>query len=117
MLDHARFVPSTAAPLRDLERQPWLPGRSVRPLRYDTSDRRYIAGLMSDVPRKNGWTLAEHAGDRRPDAMQRLLNHANWDAFAAMTGESLRLPRDPWPSRLSSAIAGSTCRRSPDGGP
>ncbi len=34
---------------------------------------------MSDLPRKNGWTLAEHAGDRTPDRMQRLLNHAVWD--------------------------------------
>src|SRR6266568_5288119 len=30
-------------------------------------------------PRKNGWTLAEHAGDHTPDKMQRLLNHAVWD--------------------------------------
>ena len=54
----------------------------VEPFRQAGKD---IAGLMSDVPRKNGWTLAGHAGDRRPDAMQRLLNHASRDAFAAMT--------------------------------
>ena len=30
--------------------------------------------------RKNGWTLAEAAGDATPDGMQRLLNHAAWDA-------------------------------------
>jgi hypothetical protein len=40
---------------------------------------KYAAGLMSDLPRKNGWTLAEHAGDVTPDRMQRLLNHAVWD--------------------------------------
>lgn len=40
---------------------------------------KYVAGLMSDLPRKNGWTLAEHAGDATPDRMQRLLNHAVWD--------------------------------------
>jgi len=45
---------------------------------------KYVAGLMSDLPRKNGWTLAEAAGDRTPDRMQRLLNHAAWDAHAAM---------------------------------
>ena len=39
---------------------------------------------MSDLPRKNSWTLAEHAGDRTPDRMQRLLNHAVWDTTAAM---------------------------------
>lgn len=41
--------------------------------------RKYVAGLISDLPRKNGWTLAEHAGDATPDRMQRLLNHAVWD--------------------------------------
>jgi SRSO17 transposase len=40
---------------------------------------KYLAGLISDLPRKNGWTLAEHAGDATPDRMQRLLNHAVWD--------------------------------------
>lgn len=45
---------------------------------------KYVAGLASDVPRKNGWTLAEHAGDATPDRMQRLLNHAVWDDDAAM---------------------------------
>lgn len=30
--------------------------------------------------RKNGWTLAEQAGERCPDEMQRLLNQADWDA-------------------------------------
>jgi SRSO17 transposase len=29
---------------------------------------------------KNGWTLAEAAGDATPDGMQRLLNAASWDA-------------------------------------
>ena len=42
----------------------------------------YLRGLLSAVERKNGWTLAEQAGDRTPDAMQRLLNHADWDAAA-----------------------------------
>jgi SRSO17 transposase len=45
--------------------------------------RKYVAGLMSDLPRKNGWTIAEHAGDDSPDRMQRLLNHAVWDTDAA----------------------------------
>ncbi|MGW1679509.1 IS701 family transposase, partial [Saccharopolyspora sp. NPDC002376] len=44
---------------------------------------KYVAGLMSDLPRKNGWTLAQHAGDVTPDRMQRLLNHAVWDHDAA----------------------------------
>jgi SRSO17 transposase len=45
---------------------------------------RYVAALMSDLPRKNGWTIAEHAGDLTPDRTQRLLNHAVWDHDAAM---------------------------------
>jgi SRSO17 transposase len=39
---------------------------------------------LSDLPRKNSWTLAEHAGDRTPDRMQRLLNDAVWDTTTAM---------------------------------
>ncbi|HEX9356498.1 MAG TPA: transposase, partial [Streptosporangiaceae bacterium] len=46
--------------------------------------RKYITGLISDLPRKNCWMLAEHAGDRTPDKMQRLLERAAWDGFAAM---------------------------------
>ena len=45
---------------------------------------KYAAALMSDLPRRNGWTLAERAGDRTPDRMQRLLSRAVWDAFAVM---------------------------------
>ena len=40
---------------------------------------KYLAGLMSDLPRKNGWTIAEHVGDRTPDRTQQLLNRAVWD--------------------------------------
>lgn len=45
---------------------------------------KYLAGLISDLPRKNSWTIAEHAGDATPDRTQRLLNHAVWDTDAAM---------------------------------
>jgi DDE superfamily endonuclease len=44
---------------------------------------KYITALMGDLPSKNGWTIAEHAGDSTPDRTQRLLNHAVWDARAA----------------------------------
>jgi SRSO17 transposase len=43
-----------------------------------------MSGLISDVPRKNCWALAEQAGDATPDKMQRLLERAAWDAGAAM---------------------------------
>jgi SRSO17 transposase len=44
---------------------------------------KYMRGLMSDVKRKNGWQLAEALGDERPDATQRLLYQAKWDADQA----------------------------------
>lgn len=42
----------------------------------------YLRGLLSEAERKNGWTLAEAAGDDGPQGMQRLLNHYLWDADA-----------------------------------
>jgi SRSO17 transposase len=45
---------------------------------------KYVGALVSGLPRRNGWTIAEHAGDRTPDRTQRLLNRAVWDTFAAM---------------------------------
>jgi SRSO17 transposase len=40
---------------------------------------KYLQGILSDTARKNGWQLAEHAGESRPDGMQRLLSQAKWD--------------------------------------
>jgi SRSO17 transposase len=40
--------------------------------------------LASELPRRNGWTIAQQAGDRTPQRTQRLLNRACWDTFAAM---------------------------------
>jgi SRSO17 transposase len=45
---------------------------------------KYIGALSGGLPRRNGWTIAEHAGDRAPDRTQRLLNRASWDTSAAM---------------------------------
>ena len=39
----------------------------------------YLRGLLGQVGRKNGWQLAEHAGERTPDGMQRLLATADWN--------------------------------------
>jgi SRSO17 transposase len=41
--------------------------------------RSYAAGLTAGLDRKNGWTLAEQAGEGSPDGMQRLLRWADWD--------------------------------------
>ena len=44
--------------------------------------RAYLEGLLAPIERKNGWTIAEHAGEPEPKAMQRFLNLAAWDADA-----------------------------------
>jgi SRSO17 transposase len=41
--------------------------------------REYMSGLVAGLERKNGWTLAERAGEVSPDGMQRLLRRADWD--------------------------------------
>ncbi len=55
--------------------------------RFARSDARrrvlaYLSGLLSPIERKNGWQLAEQAGDRTPYALQHLLGRARWDADA-----------------------------------
>jgi SRSO17 transposase len=42
----------------------------------------YLTGLLSPVERKNGWQLAEQAGDATPYALQHLVDRAKWDADA-----------------------------------
>jgi SRSO17 transposase len=44
--------------------------------------KRYLAGLLDQVERKNGWQLAEHLGESGPQGVQRLLNAADWDVDA-----------------------------------
>ena len=44
--------------------------------------RAYIESLPGPVERKNGWQLAEQAGEPTPTGMQRLLAGAKWDADA-----------------------------------
>lgn len=40
----------------------------------------YLRGLISPVERKNGWQLAEEAGDQTPYGVQHLLGRAGWSA-------------------------------------
>src|ERR1051325_8019543 len=47
------------------------PGRRVRA---------YLAGLLCPVERKNGWQLAENAGDRTPEGVQDFLARMRGDA-------------------------------------
>jgi DDE superfamily endonuclease len=52
--------------------EPWLQAR------------KYVGAVSSGLPRRNGWSIAQHAGDRTPDRTQRLLNRACRDTFAVM---------------------------------
>lgn len=40
----------------------------------------YLRGLLSIVECKNGWQLAESAGDENPYGVQHLLGRADWEA-------------------------------------
>jgi SRSO17 transposase len=42
----------------------------------------YLRGLLAPLERKNGWQLAEAAGDRTPDGVQDFLGRMRWDADA-----------------------------------
>jgi SRSO17 transposase len=44
--------------------------------------RDFVWGLLAPLPRKNCWTVAEHAGDAGPDGMQDLLTRVKWDDAA-----------------------------------
>ncbi|GAA4049125.1 SRSO17 transposase [Nonomuraea soli] len=46
---------------------------------------KYVRAVMSDLSKRNGWTIAEWIGDLRPDATQRLLNRARWDTLGALS--------------------------------
>jgi len=53
---------------------PWFAQAGTR-----VAAQQYVRGLASTVERKNSWQLAEHAGHRTPDRLQRLLSTAAWD--------------------------------------
>jgi SRSO17 transposase len=52
--------------------EPWLQAR------------KYVGAVSSGVAKRNGWSIAQHVGDRTPDRTQRLLNRACWNTFAVM---------------------------------
>src|SRR4029453_18974432 len=51
----------------------------VRPRGAASAGTGLSQGVLGNGGRKNGWQLAEHAGERTPDGMQRLLATADWD--------------------------------------
>jgi SRSO17 transposase len=46
---------------------------------------KYLNALVSDLPSRNGWSVAERAGDVSPARVQRLLNRGCWDEAKAMS--------------------------------
>jgi SRSO17 transposase len=58
----------------------------------------YLQAIISELPRKNSWQIAEHAKQARPYGMQRLLSRAVWDEegvrneLRAFVGECLNPP-------------------------
>ena len=55
-----------------------MAGRFVR---VETRRRaeKFLLGLLADLPRKNCWSIAEHAGESDPHGMQHFLARASWD--------------------------------------
>jgi SRSO17 transposase len=47
--------------------------------------RKYVRALIGRPAACNAWAIAKHCGDKTPNKAQRLLNHAAWDASAAMS--------------------------------
>lgn len=45
---------------------------------------KYVSAVAGGLAKRNGWTIAGHAGDHRPGRTQRLLNRASRDTIAAM---------------------------------
>jgi SRSO17 transposase len=81
----------TAEDVAVLESRGWLAGLDALHARIGARfhraemrlrARRYLAGLLGPVERKNGWQLAEYLGEPGPQGVQRLLNAAEWDAEA-----------------------------------
>jgi SRSO17 transposase len=54
-------------------------GRTVCSCGDRRGARSFLFGLLADLPPKNCWTIAEHAGERDPHGMQHLLARASWD--------------------------------------
>jgi len=53
--------------------------------------RKYLRALMAPIERRNGWTLAEHAGDATPDSMQALLCSPCFDRDAVRDAVRARI--------------------------
>jgi hypothetical protein len=56
--------------------------------------RKYLAAVMSDLPERNGWSIAKFTGDKTPDKTQRLINRAFWHLEQEKQGYVLRVPKN-----------------------
>lgn len=57
-------------------------GKRFRRAEVRERAKRYLAGLLERVERKNSWQLAEQLGESGPRGVQRLLHGSQWDADA-----------------------------------
>jgi SRSO17 transposase len=70
----------------------------------------YLQAVLSDIPRKNGWQIAEQARQTRPYGIQRLLSAAVWDQEAvrdelrALLCQTLCPPPEPSGQREQTAF-------------
>ena len=65
----------------------------------------YLQAILSEIPRKNGWQIAEHAGQAHPYGMQRLLSQAVWDEDGVRDELRSALRQTLLPSPLVAASA------------
>ncbi|MBW8705542.1 hypothetical protein MBT84_38650 [Streptomyces sp. MBT84] len=72
-----------------------------------------MLGLLSELTRKNCWTLAEHAGDSSPSGMQHLLGRAVWDADA-VRDEMRTYVVEHWAAKFLEEVAGHLAARAAD---
>src|ERR671921_1006145 len=78
-MTHASEAPRWASQLDDLCTRIAPRFGRIEPRRRA---RAYLQGLLSPLERKNGWHLAEAAGDASPDGVQDFLARMHWDADA-----------------------------------
>ncbi len=70
--------------------------------------RGFVLGLLADLPRKNCWTIAEHAGEVDPHGMQYLLARASWDTDGVRDNLRDYVTTSPLPSATSTRCWWST---------
>lgn len=95
-----------------------LLGRLLRPARAVAAGGKYVGALVSGLPRRNGQTIGEHAGDKTPHRTQRLLSREVRRFAVAGLEEAAR--RSGWRSGLVAGAldeTGQANRARPPPGP